>query len=108
VGGNAGDFSGAHMIAGSILVMGALGARAGASMRRGTLVTLRPLEPLPTFRDSGAYRFPFLKLFFDELGALGFRVPAHAEHSRYQRYVGDMNEIGLGEILVLREGDHDG
>jgi formylmethanofuran dehydrogenase subunit C len=108
VGGNAGDFVGAHMIAGSILVMGALGARAGACMRRGTLVTLAPLEPLPTFRDSGAYRFPFLKLFFDELGARGFRVPERTEQSLFQRYVGDMNEIGLGEILVLREDGHDG
>jgi len=101
VGGNASDFAGAHMIAGSILVMGEMGARAGASMRRGTLATLRPFDPLPTFRDSGAYRFPFLRLFMDQLRGRGFRVPAGVEKSLFRRFVGDMNEIGLGEILIL-------
>ncbi|MCZ6779622.1 MAG: formylmethanofuran dehydrogenase subunit C [Acidobacteria bacterium] len=108
VGGNAGDFAGAHMIAGSILVMGEMGVRAGASMRRGTLVTLKPFEPLPTFRDSGAYRFPFLRLFTDRLHSRGFRVPADVEQSLFRRFVGDMNEIGLGEILILEGRDHDG
>ena len=92
----------------TILVMGEMGVRAGASMRRGALVTLKPFEPLPTFRDSGAYRFPFLRLFMDRLHSRGFRVPADVEQSLFRRFVGDMNEIGLGEILILEGRDHDG
>ncbi|MEE9219826.1 MAG: formylmethanofuran dehydrogenase subunit C [Acidobacteriota bacterium] len=105
VGGDAGDFAGALMIAGSIFVLGRLGARAGASMRRGTLLTLHPIEPLPTFRDAGTHRFPFLRLYFESLRRRGLAVPEGLERSSFRRYVGDMIELGLGEILVReREG----
>ena len=104
VGGEAGDFAGAHMIAGSILAFGGLGARAGAGMRRGTIVALRRPEILPTFRDAGVQRFPFLKLLFDGLRRRGMKIPAGIETSNWRRFVGDTVELGLGELLVLENG----
>jgi formylmethanofuran dehydrogenase subunit C len=100
VGGNAGDFTGAQMIAGSILVCGALGDRSGGGMRRGTIVTLRTATILPTFRDAGAHRFPFLRILFSAAAGRGLPVPVEAADGLFRRHVGDVNELGLGEILV--------
>jgi formylmethanofuran dehydrogenase subunit C len=107
VGGDAGDFAGTYLIAGSIFIFGRAGARAGAGMRRGTILSLQPIEPLPTFRDAGAHHFPFLKIYLDALRGRGMRVPEGLERATFRRYVGDQNELGLGEILV-REGDGEG
>jgi formylmethanofuran dehydrogenase subunit C len=100
VGGHAGDFTGAHMIAGSILVCGALGERSGGGMRRGTIVTLGPAGILPTFRDAGAQRFPFLRILMGAAARRGVPVPEGAGDGLFRRHVGDVNELGLGEILV--------
>jgi formylmethanofuran dehydrogenase subunit C len=88
------------MIAGSILVCGSLGERAGGGMRRGTIATLRPTVILPTFRDAGAHPFPFLKILFDAAAARGLPTPPGAGGGLFRRHVGDVNELGLGEILV--------
>jgi formylmethanofuran dehydrogenase subunit C len=104
VGGDAGDFAGAYMIAGSVLVLGRLGARPGACMRRGTILTLHPAEILPTFRDAGPQRFPFLAMMLEGVRRRGMNVPAGAERALYRRHVGDSIELGLGEILLPEPG----
>jgi len=100
--GDVGEFAGARMIAGSLFAFGALGARAGAGMKRGTIVALGGLDgdPLPVFRYACAYSPTFLRYYLLRLRAWGLPVrPEHIE-GLYRRYVGDVNTLGKGEILV--------
>jgi formylmethanofuran dehydrogenase subunit C len=91
------------MLAGSILIFGAAGIRAGAGMRRGTIGLLGP-EPappmLPTFKFACAYRPEFLRVFLWHLRRSGFAVPEECLTAVYRRYNGDFLELGKGEILV--------
>ncbi len=98
--GDVGDFCGAFMIAGSIIVFGKLGARAGAGMKRGTIVTFQPPELLPTFRSACSYQPTFLRLLLEQLRGLDVAVAPRQLDGRFHRYVGDMNALGKGEILV--------
>jgi formylmethanofuran dehydrogenase subunit C len=102
VGGDAAEFAGTRMIAGSILVLGRLGARSGAGMKRGTIVTWGgPAgELLPTFRYACCYQPVFLRYYLRRLEAWGLPVSAKQVSGYYRRYVGDINTIGKGEILV--------
>jgi formylmethanofuran dehydrogenase subunit C len=90
------------MIAGSIIVLGELGKRPGAGMKRGTIVALGGLEDglLPTFQYACSYQPAFLRIYLRCLKNLGLPItPAHIEAS-YRRYTGDLNTIGKGEIFV--------
>ena len=98
--GSVGDFCGAFMIAGSILVFGQLGARAGAGLKRGTIVAFQPPELLPTFRGACTYQPIFLRMLLEQLRGLGVEIAEDKVEGRYRRYVGDMNALGKGEILV--------
>jgi formylmethanofuran dehydrogenase subunit C len=98
--GNAGDFAGAFMIAGSIIVFGKLGIRAGAGMLRGTIVAFQEPELLPTFRHDCGYQPVFLKLMLRELQSYGMLVTDEHMSGVYRRYSGDLNALGKGEILV--------
>ena len=100
--GDANQFTGTRMIAGSILVLGKLGPRAGANMKRGTLVTWGGLtdELLPTFCYACTYQPTFLRFTLRRLQAWGLPIPPDAVEGSYQRYTGDLNTIGKGEILV--------
>jgi formylmethanofuran dehydrogenase subunit C len=107
VGGKAGDAAGFNMIAGSIFLFGETGIRPGAGMRRGTIGlfgSAAPPEMLPTFRLAAVYRPVFLQVYFRELSRKGFPVPDECLPSRYRRYIGDVLELGQGEILV-RDSD---
>ncbi len=98
--GDVGDFCGAFMIAGSIFVFGKLGARAGAGMKRGTIVTFQPLELLPTYRSACSYQPTFLRLLLEQLRGFDVAITPDQINGRFHRYVGDMNALGKGEILV--------
>ncbi|GFP24186.1 formylmethanofuran dehydrogenase subunit C, partial [Candidatus Hakubella thermalkaliphila] len=50
IGGRAGDFVGAFLIAGTIVVLGPVGLRPGAGMKRGTIVAFQEPDLLPTFQ----------------------------------------------------------
>jgi formylmethanofuran dehydrogenase subunit C len=102
VGGDAAEFAGTRMIAGSILVFGQLGARSGAGMKRGTIVTWGgPTEELlPTFRYACVYQPAFMRYYLRRLQAWGLPVADEQVAGFYRRYVGDINTIGKGEILV--------
>lgn len=102
--GAAGDFAGVMMLAGSIFILGKLGIRPGAGMKRGTLVTVAcdadGPRLLPTFRFDCEYWPPWLPLYARRLRALGFPVPDGLGRSPCRRYSGDFTELGKGEILV--------
>jgi formylmethanofuran dehydrogenase subunit C len=98
--GNAGDFAGAFMIAGSLIVFGSLGIRAGAGLLRGTIITFRTPELLPTFRLDCRYQPAFMKLLLQDLRSQGLLIPDEYQYGSYQRYSGDFNRLGKGEILV--------
>ncbi|MBL8850572.1 MAG: formylmethanofuran dehydrogenase subunit C [Planctomycetaceae bacterium] len=103
VAGSIGGFAGVGMIAGTIVVGSGGGNRHGAGMKRGTIAFLNPasgFEPLPTFRSSGPYQPTFLRLILRELQSAGFAVPAGAAHATYERWCGDLVELGKGELLV--------
>jgi formylmethanofuran dehydrogenase subunit C len=104
VGGNAGDFTGVMMIAGSIVVLGELGIRTGAAMKRGTILAYSrnasPPALLPTFRFDCTYRPPWIEVYVRQLAQWGFAVAEQLHGGMYQRYSGDLTELGKGEILT--------
>lgn len=103
VGGNSGDAAGVGMIAGSILIFGEPGIRNGAGMKRGTIALCNPQltpEILPTFKRASVYEPLFLNLYFKHLKQCGFEVPEECLTTSYQRYCGDLLELGKGEIFA--------
>lgn len=101
VGGTIGEFAAVEMIAGTVLSFGRLRARAGASMKRGSIIVMGEHDPLLCgFEKSGTYNPTFIPLLRRELAALGFDVPAAKTTGRFTRWCGDMTSLGKGEILV--------
>ena len=98
--GNAGDYCGSRMIAGTIGVLGELGQYTAFNMRRGTLL----LNNLPslhaTIQDCGTHTLPFLNLLFKSFKHYNTSFN-NISTQRVQRFVGDAAYKGNGEILVL-------
>ena len=103
--GACGDFVGANMIAGTVLVFGACGNRPAANMRRGTvgLLGANPPNLLVSFQKSCVCNPPFLRLMFRHLQTLGFAVPSGCHDANYSLYHGDRVSVGRGEILVREQ-----
>lgn len=101
-GGNIGDFAGVSMIAGTIIACGQPGLRAGAGMKRGTIAFLgtHPVDILPTFRSGGTLQTPMLLMLLRHLRSLGFPLADELQDAVFQRYWGDLLELGKGELLV--------
>jgi formylmethanofuran dehydrogenase subunit C len=99
--GDTGEFAGAGMVAGSIFVGGRLGARPGAGMKRGTIVAFGETPALlPTFTYSCTYRPVSLRPYLRQLSAWGLAGEAELADGAFRRYLGDMNTVGKGEILI--------
>lgn len=99
--GDTGEFAGAHMIAGSVLVFGRLGGRPGAGMKRGTIVAFGEApELLPTFRYACRFQPTFLRSYLGYLSEKGLSIDPDLMDSSFRRYLGDINDVGRGEILV--------
>jgi methenyltetrahydromethanopterin cyclohydrolase len=105
--GNVGDFCGAFMIAGSILVFGQP-ARAGAGLKRGTIVTFRR-GLLTTFRGACTYH-DFLRMLLEQLRTWSRdrrrqgRRPLSALRRRHER-LGQRRDSGLGgQMISVNEG----
>ncbi len=100
--GRTGNAVGYNMRAGSIFVFGGAGIRPGAGMRRGTIVLFGGDIPplLPTFRYACTYRPEFLRVYLRHLSRRGFDVPADCTEAIYDRYSGDLLELGRGEVLL--------
>lgn len=99
--GDTGEFAGAHMIAGSILVFGRLGGRPGAGMKRGTIVAFGDAPALlPTFRYACRFQPAFLRFYVRRLSDWGLDIDPGLADGLFLRYLGDMNGVGRGEVLV--------
>ena len=98
--GRTGEAAGLRMLAGTIVALGGVGPRAGAGMRRGSIVTTEA-APLSSFVFSCVYRPPFLRLYLRRLRALGLAVSDQQIAGRYARWCGDGLELRRGEILIL-------
>jgi formylmethanofuran dehydrogenase subunit C len=90
------------MIAGTILVCGPCGIRAGAGMRRGTIGLFGAETPelLPTFRAGGRDRLLVMKLVLEELARLDYPFDSALATAELRTYHGDLVAGGRGEVLV--------
>jgi len=103
VGGLVRDFAGLQMKGGTIFLMSGAEIRTGAWMFRGTIVSLKPLQLLPTFSEACVYTPTFLGIYAKRLKALGISIPLDC----YRRYTGDNCTPGKGEILIWQpKGSH--
>lgn len=101
--GNAGDFCGSRMVAGTIAVLGTVGERTGFAMQRGTLLLSHaPKNMLATFNDCGSHNLGFLPLLIQSWRTLPGRFAALEVRQRVRRYMGDLANSGLGEILIFQ------
>jgi formylmethanofuran dehydrogenase subunit C len=100
VGGLARDFAGLQMKGGTLILCKGAEIRTGAWMFRGTIVSLAPLQMLPTFAAASDYTPTFLRIYARQLATLGVRIPIDPAAGVYRRYSGDSCVPGKGEILV--------
>jgi len=99
--GNVGDFAGARMVAGSLLAFGHLGKRAGAGMKRGSIISFGTSAPLlPTYHFEALIEPVFLRVMLNFLKEQGLPFDLDLLGGSFQRYSGDINVLGKGEILL--------
>jgi formylmethanofuran dehydrogenase subunit C len=94
------DFAGLQMKGGTIFLCSGAEIRTGAWMVRGTIVSLKPIQLLPTFGHASAYTPTFLRIYAKHLQGLGVCIPVEPSAGSYQRYTGDNCVPGKGEIFV--------
>lgn len=91
------------MLAGTIIVLGELGIRTGASMKRGTIISMHGAEMLPTFTYSCLYYPPFTRMILQYIKDLGLSINDDQIVGQYQRWCGDAVELNRGEILIYKK-----
>jgi len=95
------DFAGLQMKGGTIVLMDGAEIRTGAWMNRGTIISLKPIQVMPTFLKSAAYNPTFVNIYSKELNdRFGLQLPYGTDEGVYIRYCGDKSVPGKGEILV--------
>jgi formylmethanofuran dehydrogenase subunit C len=98
--GGVGESAGIGMIAGNLIVAGAIGSSVGSGNKRGSIVALNGVHVPPTYAYACTYRPPHIPLMLLSLRArFGVVVDDAHLHGLYKRYSGDLAEIGKGEIL---------
>lgn len=98
--GDAGAGAGRGMIAGTALLGGRVGPGAGRFVKRGSVISLGPLARPATFRYACTYRPPHVALLLRYLRTrYGLEIADRYVTGRYERYTGDMAELGKGELL---------
>ncbi|HEU4400792.1 MAG TPA: formylmethanofuran dehydrogenase subunit C, partial [Candidatus Polarisedimenticolia bacterium] len=102
LGGRVRHFAGLEMKGGTIVLRDGAELRTGAWMSRGTIVSLTPIQFLPTFSYSSTYNPTFLRVYARHLQTLGFTIPCDEQEGAYRRYTGDASVPGKGEILVWK------
>lgn len=100
IGGNSQDFTGVNMLAGTIIVLGKLGMRPGAGMKRGSIIAMEPSEMLPTFTYNSTLQPDFIRFYLLHLRKLGMSIAEHFLTGEYERWSGDSLELNKGEILM--------
>ncbi len=100
VGGNSGDFTGVNMLAGTIIVLGEMGIRSGAGMKRGTILSMHNADLLPTFSYACTYHPTYVRLYLAYIKKLGLTIDDAQLVGNYERWIGDAIELNRGEILL--------
>lgn len=97
---DAGPGAGKAMIAGTVVVGGRAAPGAGRFLKRGTIVALGALDPPLTFRYACTYEPPHVALLLRYLRTTAqMDLTDRQLTGRYERYSGDLAELGKGEIL---------
>ena len=107
VDGDTESFTGTQMLAGTIIVRGQLGDRAGAAMRyKGTIIALGKAESLlPSHLFNGEYsEMLVLRLLMDAIEAEipGVTFTEKERVGPYLRFTGDFGSGGRGELLLFK------
>ena len=106
VAGSVGHAAGFGLIAGSLMFFGDVGRHCGAGMKRGTISLfsiVRRTELLPSFHYACTDRPTFLAIYLRHLARHGFPLQDDCLDARFDRYCGDLIELGKGEILVRND-----
>jgi formylmethanofuran dehydrogenase subunit C len=103
IGRTAGSLAGRGMIAGTLVILGAAGPDAGLWSKRGSVVALGKITPPETYAYACTYQPIHLRLVLTRLRDR-YRLPIQRKHltGLYQRYSGDLAELGKGEILAWK------
>ena len=101
VGGRTGSGAGLRMLAGTVIALGGIGAEAGVGNKRGSLVSGRPLEPLPAYAFATRFHPPALTLQLRRVRELGLTVDDALLRGAWSRWSGDRTELSRGEILIF-------
>jgi formylmethanofuran dehydrogenase subunit C len=94
------DFAGLQMKGGTIVLGRGAELRTGAWMNRGTIISLTPIDLMPTFSYASTCNPTFLRLYARHLAKSGLDLPCDERDGSYRRYTGDTSVPGKGEILV--------
>ncbi len=105
VGGRTGSGAGLRMLAGTVIALGGIGAEAGMGNKRGSLVSGRALDPLPSYAFAARFRPPALRVQLRRVRELGLAVDDALLRGTWARWSGDRTELGRGEILIFSEED---
>lgn len=101
IGGSAGDFVGVNLRAGTVIVLGQMGWRPGAGMIRGSIISMQPVQTLPTFSYDCLYHPVFLRMYLLYLQQMGLPIEEAHITGQYRRWSGDAVEMNRGEILLF-------
>ena len=100
IGGDTGDRTARGIIAGTVIVIGRVGAEPAHGSKRGTLVAGDGIEVPVTYRYACDYEPPHVRLALTYLGRrYGLSIYARLVDGRYRRYCGDAGTVAKGEIL---------
>ncbi len=99
VGGDAVD-AGRAMIAGTLIVGGAITGTIGQWNKRGSIIAIGGATVPPTYRYACSYRPPYLRVLFQYLRSRAVPVDGRIATGRYARYCGDISQVGKGELLI--------
>ena len=102
IGGPVRDFAGLQMKGGTLVIRNGAELRTGAWMIRGTIISLTPVQLLPTFSYGSTYNPTFLRLYARHLASVGFALPYEENDGAYERYTGDAAVPGKGELLIWK------
>ncbi|HUJ35027.1 MAG TPA: formylmethanofuran dehydrogenase subunit C [Solirubrobacteraceae bacterium] len=101
VGGRTRGGAGLRMLAGTVIALGGIGAEAGLGNRRGSLVSGRPVEPLPAYAFAARFQPLALRLQLLRARSLGLAVGDALVSGMWARWSGDRTELSRGEILIF-------
>lgn len=104
VGGVVRDFAGLQMKGGTIVLLNGAELRTGAWMNRGTILSMVPLEKMPTFTPAGKFDSAFLTILKKYLSEYGIKLPCDPATGHFERFTGDVAVPGQGELLVWQSG----